>query len=199
MTAQTEKKKSGNLITPLAILSYPYLFTPQPPQNDGEKAKYGCTLVFTPEAQKDKRYAALKAEAIAVARRKWGAEADDLIRAGKLKMPFLSDDSAGYPEGSTFIRPRSEQRPGVVGTTLDPMTGKLAFIDDPAAIYAGVRGHASVSCYAYEKKMNRGVTFGLCNFQKVADGERLDGRRAATDEFEPIESTTDDDLAGLIG
>jgi hypothetical protein len=199
MTATAEKKKSGNLITPLAILSYPYFFKPQPPQNDGEKAKYGCTLVFTPEAQKDPRYAALKAEAIAVARKKWGAEADDLIRAGKLKFPFLSDDSAGYPAGSTFIRPRSDGRPGVVGTEIDPVTGKLAYIENEALIYAGVKGYASVSCYAYEKKMNKGVTFGLGNFQKIADGERLDGRRAASEEFEPVEGTSDADLSGLIG
>lgn len=200
MTAATQekKKKSGNLRTPKVILSYPYFFKPQAPQNEGEKAKYGATYVFTPEAQATPEYKALKAEVIRVARAKWGSEADDLIRAGKLKMPFLSDDSQGYPAGSVFIRPRSEKRPGVVGTEIDPLTGKLAYIEDESQIYAGVIGYATVSCYAYEKKMNKGVTFGLGNFQKIADGERLDGRSAATEDFQPVEGGTYnlDDLIG---
>lgn len=195
--APQEKKKSRMLKTPLAIVSYPFFFTPQAPQNPNEKAKYGCTLVFTPEYQKTPEFQAMKAEALAVARKKWGAAADDMIRTGKLYMPFLSGDPQ-YPEGSVYIRPRSESRPGVVGTEIDPLTGKLAYIEDQKQVYAGIKVYATLSCYAYEKPMRKGVTFGLGNVQKVADGDRLDGRTAATEDFAPIEGGTDnlDDLIG---
>lgn len=192
------KSKTGNLITPEAILSFPAVFTPQPPMNPGEKPKYGCTLVFTPEAQKTPRFKALQQEALRVARVKFGAEADGLIRAGKLNFPFLKDEDAGYPPGSVFIRPRSESKPGIVGCTPDA-SGRAALITDPNEIYPGIVVLASVSCYAYDKKMNRGVTFGLGNIQKLRDGDRLDNRKHAQDEFTPVEAVEESDLADLIG
>lgn len=192
MTAAAKTEKAGgNLFTPKAILSYANIWTPQPPQNEGEKAKYGCTLVFTPEEQKTERFKAMKAEVIRVARKKWGSEADDMIREGKIKMPFLSGDKQ-YPEGSVFIRPRSENKPGVVDRNANRIT-------DEAEVYSGILCIASVSCFAYDKKMNKGVTFGLGNLQKLADGERLDGRVAAEAEFSAVEGVSDDDLADLIG
>lgn len=195
--ADKAKEKGGNLITPPAILSYAYIYKAQEPQNEGEKAKFGCTLVFVPEAQKDPRFKALKVEALRVARAAWGAEADEMIRAGKLNWPFLSGDPQ-YPEGSVFIRPRSESRPGVVGTQIDPLTGKLEEIGDDGRLYSGCHVLASVSCYKYDKKMNKGVTFGLGNLQKLRDGERLDGRTKAVDDFSPVEAVDDAALAGLI-
>jgi hypothetical protein len=188
-----------SLITPPATLSYPALFKPASPMNEGEAPKYGCTLVFTPEDQKHPRFKTLQQAVLQVGRAKFGAEFDELVRKGKIKQPFLTDDDAGYPEGSVFIRPRSEAQPGIVSTKKDPVTGKAAYIEDPREVYAGIRCLASLSCYGYDKKLNRGVTFGLNNLQKLADGPRLDGRKAADNEFDATEDASDEDLNALLG
>ena len=55
-----------------------------------------------------------------------------------------------------------------------------------------------MSVFAYDKAGNRGISFGLNNVQKLGDGERLDGRLKAEDDFDPIEDKPAklDDLLG---
>jgi hypothetical protein len=40
-----------------------------------------------------------------------------------------------------------------------------------------------MNAYAYDVSGNRGVSFGLGNVQKVADGEALSSRTTAEDDF----------------
>ena len=60
-------------------------------------------------------------------------------------------------------------------------------ITDHAEVYSGCKVRATLSVFAYEKAGNRGVSFGLNNVQKLDDGERLDGRLKAEDDFGAIE------------
>lgn len=169
-----------SIITPKAILSYPRLFEPEA-QNEGDTPKYSCALVF--EEGTDLK--TLKQAAVAAARERFGDKADNMIKGGKLRMPFRTDsEDKGYPAGSTFMNVRTTKRPGIVSIYPDPNTGKPLPIVDEEEMYPGCVVRASLAVYAYDTNGNRGVSFALNNLQKVADGERLDGRSKAEDEFE---------------
>jgi hypothetical protein len=142
--------------------------------------------------------AELKKAALAAATEKFGAKAEGLIRDGKLKMPFRNDgEEKGYPEGSVFMNVKNKAKPGIVGI-YPGADGKPLPIDDPAQIYAGCKVRASLRAYAYDVSGNKGVAFSLGNLQKMADGDRLDGRVRATDEFEADLSVKPADLADLL-
>lgn len=172
--------KTKGLITPEATLSYPHLFTPVA-VNEGDDPKYSASFIFSPEAQGTEEYQHLKAAAIAVAMEKWGDKTVDMIKKGKLRMPFRDDvEDKGYPEGSTFIGARSKHAPGLVAWNLEP-------ISDENELYPGAIVRAQLSAFAYDVSGNRGVSFGLDNIQKLRDGERLDGRIAAKNAFDAAE------------
>lgn len=176
---------SGNLITPKGRLSFPTLFEPRAMPGGGEP-KYGCTIIFDTDAD----LKPLKAAALAAAKEKWGDKAEDLIRTKKVKWPFLDGGNElrqGFGEGTTFIRPNAKSKPGVVDRYAGP-DGKPRPITDPADIYPGCYVRASVRAFAYDTSGNKGISFGLQNLQKLDEGERLDGRMRAEDEFEAIET-----------
>ena len=167
------------IITPKAILSYPRLFAPEA-QNEGDTPKYSCALVF--EDGTDLK--SLKQAAVEAARERFGDKADNMIKGGKLRMPVRTDSvEKGYPEGSTFMNVRTTKKPGIVSIYPGP-DGKPLPIADEDEMYPGCVVRASLACYAYDTNGNRGVSFALNNLQKVAEGERLDGRAKAEDEFD---------------
>lgn len=198
------------------ILSYPTLFTPRLPKDPkpGDEPKFSCTYIDTnPEQVK-----AFKKAAIAVAQERWGSKLTGaklrtletqhgpavFLVSGDLRvrMPWNDDPGAvaskGYPEGSTYINSRGVSKPGVVSIVPDPNTGKPMQITDESRVYPGIIGNASGDLYAYGKSGNNGVSFGLGNVQIVRDGERLDGRANAADEFDADASAVAD-LSDLTG
>jgi hypothetical protein len=92
---------------------------------------------------------------------------------------------------------KNKSKPGIVSTYPGP-DGKPTPIDDTNAIYAGCRVRASLRAYAYDVSGNKGVAFSLGNLQKLADGDRLDGRKRAEDEFEADLSAKPADLDDII-
>lgn len=178
-----------NIITPEAILSYPALFEPKEGMNGGE-AKYSATLVF-PKGTDLKE---LRAAAEAAGREKFGAKYNDMVKANKLKMPFRDDvEGTNYPEGTIRISAKDKSKPGIVSRYAGP-DGKPKPVTDPAEMYPGCRVRASVRAFAYDTNGNKGVSFGLGNIQRLGEGERLDGRKAASDEFESYEPAEASDL-----
>ena len=166
-------------ITPKGRLSYPHLFEPQIPPGAAEPV-YSCALVF--EDGTDLRE--LEQIAEQVGREKWGDKYAALAKAGKIRSPFRTDgEPKGYPEGSIFINVKSKQAPGIV-SIFPGADGKPQKIEDPSDVYAGCYARASVRAYAYDVSGNKGVSFALNNLQKMADGERMDGRSKAEDEFD---------------
>lgn len=169
----------SKVITPKAILSYPHLFEPQIPPGQTDPV-YSCTLVF-PEGSD---LTDLRKAAEAVGQEKWGAKFAGGVKDGKIKLPFRTDgEEKGYPEGSVFINVKSKAAPGVV-SIYPGADGKPQRIDDPSQVYAGCQVRVSLRAFAYDVNGNRGISFALNNVQKVADGQRLDGRSRAEDEFE---------------
>jgi hypothetical protein len=58
---------------------------------------------------------------------------------------------------------------------------------------------ASLRAFAYDTNGNKGVSFGLNNIQKLGEGQRLDGRKAATDEFDADLSQAPADISAVAG
>ena len=172
----------ARVITPEAILSYPQLFAPRA-ANPGAEAKYSAALIFPAGTDLSEMQAAYAAVAVA----KWGDKAKQVVAA--MQHPTFKSDpdtvaAKGYPEGSTFINPRTTRKPSIVSIYPDKVTGKPMPVEDEALVYPGVIVKASLEPYAYDNSGNRGITFGLGNIQIIRDGDRLDGRAAANDEFD---------------
>lgn len=194
----TTDAQGTKVITPEAIASYPTLAEPQAGPQGGE-AKYSLTLIFP----KGTDLTALKTAVKAAIAKKYGNG-----KVPKLRLPFRSDpediEAKGYPEGSAFMSVRTNQKPTVVSTVPDPNNGGKPTVIDPSWVYAGSIVRASLTAFCYDQSGNKGVTFGLNNVQFVRDcapEERLDGRRAATDEFAADENAVADlsDLDGFGG
>ncbi len=79
-------------------------------------------------------------------------------------------------KGHWVITASSKQRPEVVDDRVQPIL-------DRAQIYSGCYGRVSIRFFAYNKAGRKGVGCGLGNLQKLADGEPLDGRTSAADDF----------------
>ena len=183
----------SKIITPQAVLSYPHLFEPNLPPGASE-AVYSCALVF----EKGTDLGELRKAAIAAANEKFGNKAEALVRDGKLRLPFRTDaEDKGYPEGAVFMNVKNKSKPGIVSIYAGA-DGKPTSIEDPAQIYAGCKVRASLRAYAYDVSGNKGVAFSLGNLQKLADGDRLDGRVKASDEFEADLSVAPADLEDIL-
>ena len=189
MTSKKEEVPT-RVITPVAMCSYPHLFEAWAGE-DGQDPKFSIALVFSEEAQASPEYKAMKAAVLAAAEKKFPKKSVDMIRNGQLRLPFRDDaEDKGYPKGSTFANARSKDKPGVVSRHKDAdgnaivITKEEQVPGEPNDVYAGCMVRASLTAYGYDKAGNKGVAFGLNNVQKWAEGERIDNRMAAVQEFE---------------
>lgn len=184
----------SKVISPAAILSYPHIFEPTIPPMATDPV-YSCVLVFPKEADLSE----MKTIALEVAKEKFGTKTDTLIRDGKIRMPFRTDglEEKGYPEGSCFMNVKNKNPIDVVSIYAGP-DGKPTRITDSSQLYSGCKVRASLRAFAYDVSGNKGVSFALGNMQKLADGERLDGRKRAEDEFEADLSAKPADLSDLV-
>jgi hypothetical protein len=121
--------------------------------------------------------------ALTAAKAKWGDKAVPMIKDRMLRMPFRrgeeKSDYEGYGPGIVFINATTKQRPGVVN-------GQVQKILDPGEVYAGCYVYAEINPFTYDTKGNKGVSFGLNNIQKCANGESIGGRAPAEQVFKPL-------------
>jgi len=176
----------ANVTTPKFRVSYPKVFKPEVNKLSG-KTEYSVVALFDKGAD----LSALKAAAKQAVIDKWGP--DPAKHPKNLKSPFRDQAEkakevdgkrilpAGHTEGAIFMNLKSTQRPGVVDQNVQPIL-------DESTFYAGCYARASVSCYAYDQAGNRGVSFGLSNIQKMAEGEPFSGRPSAEEAFSPVTS-----------
>jgi hypothetical protein len=183
----------STVITPECTISYPALFEPKPTPS-GE-ARYSAAFIF----DKDADLSELEAAAKDAAERRWGSKATAMLKNRQLRWPFRDgaekEGRAGYGSGKTFVNCSSTRPPGVV-SRFAGRDGKPLPISDPTELYPGCRVRASLVAFAYDVSGNRGVSFVLCNVQKLGEGERLDGRLRAEDEFDAFEAPVDLDIDG---
>jgi hypothetical protein len=170
---------NARVITPEATLSYPHLF------ESDEKGKFGAVLVFA----KGTDLGAMKKAFLAVAQDKFGDKAADMVRKGQIRFmggphhAFRTDGEDKYGAGAVYINARTNARPGVVSVFPDA-NGKPLVITDEEQVYPGCVVRASVTPYWYDVDGNKGIAWALNNVQKLRDGDRLDSRVKAEDEFE---------------
>jgi hypothetical protein len=171
----------SNILTSKFRLSFPHLFTAVAPKGGGE-AKFSLSMLFPKRdtltgaalADYDRFIAAAREAAKAAAIEKFGAQLPK-----NLKSPFLdagNHEYEGYEAGMVLLRASSKQKPGVVDA-------KLQAIIDESDVYPGCYARATIRAFAYDANGNRGVSFGLQNVQKMADGDPLGGRTRAEDDF----------------
>lgn len=188
---------STKVITPKATLSYPHLDKAQEPQDGKGKAKFSCALVFAPGSD----LSALKAAVVAAAEAKYPGKGAEMLKKKILKSPFRDDAEAkGYVDGSIFLNVRTEQAPGIVYAYAGP-DGKPANMPHEKIaeeLYAGAQVRASLAAFAYDMSGNKGVSFALNNVQKLGEGERIDGRVAAENEFEADLTAAPADLNSIL-
>lgn len=79
-------------------------------------------------------------------------------------------------KGCWVISAKSNSAPEVVDANLNPIISKNEF-------YSGCYGRASIRFYAYNTNGNKGIGCGLGNIQKLEDGQPLDGRTTAAEDF----------------
>lgn len=208
-----EKAAPKRLFTPVATANYPYLFVARMPTNakPGQKARFSVDLYFPPEAsmtpEDQARMKAINAACLKAAVDKWGIDKVKVwMKDNKLKLPFKKDIASREMDESKFesyIQPWTQNPPGVVSNKAYPKghekAGKPIPIVDPKDIYSGCQLRASVRPWTYDTDGNRGVNLGLLNVQKVGEGERLDGRVDAEDEFEATEEADASELESLMG
>ena len=89
-----------------------------------------------------------------------------------------SDTTAGH----IFFNASAKTAPQVVGRKLQPLTSHQ--------IWSGCYVNVSVSIYGTSKGGPK-ICAGLNNVQLVKEGDRLDGRKSAEDEFEALDDDED--------
>ena len=172
----------ANVRTPIGILSFPVLFSPRPRAPGGDPV-YQCSLLFDQQAQRHPDFEALRRAVRECIDEEWGAgKSQDKAFVAGIRHPFRKCNEKQYKgydiPGGLFISPWTKTRPGVV----DAQKNELTVPDD---IWAGQAARATVSPFAYATSGNKGVSFALNNLQICrTDGERLDGRRSAVEDFD---------------
>ena len=159
----------------------------EPAAINGGEPKYSCSLIIP---KSDTVTIGKIREAVEQAKQegipKWGGKLPP-----NLKLP-LRDGDVDRPddpayENSYFINATSQEQPGVVDR-------RKVKITDPLAIYSGCYIRASINIYPFNANGNRGIAAGLSNIQFWEDGEPLNGRVRAEDEFDALDVEDDEDF-----
>ena len=173
--------------SPIGVATYVFVDKPQKPGENQKSKEDKYKLVLSVDAAEYKSDAmkALKLACVEAAEEKFGAKARDLIKKGRIKMPWRKGEEYeenGFPfdrEGSYFMSFSSKEQPGCVNRKAKPI--------DPKEIYSGCIVRVTYGVWPYDTDGNKGVTLFLNNVQKVRDGDRLAGRPDAEDDFDAVE------------
>lgn len=176
---------STKVITGKVRASFVHVFEPQ--SVNGSEPKYSCSFII-PKSD-TKTIQAIQA-AIEQAKQEGVSKFGGKIPAN-LKLPLRDGDlerpdDAAYAD-SFFVNANSKEKPGLVDR-------RRVAITDPLELYSGCYVRASINFYAFNTNGNRGVAAGLGNIQKWEDGEPLNGRVRAEDEFDALDAEDDDDF-----
>jgi hypothetical protein len=170
-------KKATEVVTPKFRVSFPSVFQKRKieGQND-DQAKFSIQMIFP----KKDDITVLKAAVRAAVIEKWGT--DQTKWPKNLVLPFrdgTEKDYDGYGPDVIFISASSKIKPRLVGPD-------MVDIIEPSEFYGGCYARASLNAYGWEYMGKKGVSFGLRNIQKMADGEPFGGGSKPEDDFQPL-------------
>jgi len=184
--------------TPKFRVAFPNVFEAKQINNQG-KPKFSLVMLFDEHNMNEQQLALLvklKDAVNTVAMAKWKKI------PVKLKTPFKKGDEQvslktdkvydGFA-GMTVLNVASETKPGLVDQD-------MSAIIEVGEFYGGCFAHATINCYAWEHDTGgRGVSFGLQNIQKIADGDSFAGSKGdPEDDFAAIEVSAGDDDDSLF-
>jgi hypothetical protein len=200
----------AKIITPECRLSYPQLLVAKAMTdsagNAQGKATFSAALVFEPGTD----LTVIRNAIVTTVAEKFGAEKAKevlakMVPGGSVKNPLRADIEKKYGDGSHFfVNARNATAPQCVHPYADPATGKPKLMTKEEVeklMYAGAYVRASLSPFWFDKAGNKGVGFGLNNLQFLRDGERLDNRVSAENEFDVVADAANNaaDLAAFLG
>jgi hypothetical protein len=178
---------SSKVITGKVRASFVHVFEPQ--SINGSEPKYSCSFIIPKSDTETIR--AVQA-AIEQAKQdgisKWGGKIPPNLKLPLRDGDIDRPDDTAYAD-SYFINANSKEKPGVVDRRRLPVT-------DPLELYSGCYVRASIQFFPFNTNGNRGIAAGLGNIQKWVDGEPLNGRARAEDEFGALDADDDDDFLG---
>ena len=173
------------VITGKCRASFVHIFEPQ--SINGSEPKFSCSLIIS---KSDTETIGKIREAIEEAKQngvsKWGGKIPPNLKLPLRDGDIDRPDDPAYAD-SYFINASSQEKPGIVDRKRVPIT-------DPLAVYSGCYIRASINFYPFNTNGSRGVAAGLANIQFWADGEPLNGRVRAEDEFDTLDEEDDDFL-----
>lgn len=156
----------------------------KPRKNDDGKEKYSVSLLIDKSDKKTKKKIDRAIQA--------AIDAGTSVFKGKknIKKPLRDGDKDregdGAYEGMYFLNANSDTQPGILNSQKEEILDQKEF-------YSGCHGFASITFFAYNQKGNVGIGVGLNHLMKSKDGEPLNGRGSAEDDFADIEIEDDDD------
>ncbi len=210
MTTTTKKENAATrVITPEFRISYPNLFAPKAAA-EGQEPKYSISMIFpkTKKGPDGKWLDAIKnapeplvAAVLAAGKAEWGERSQ---WPKGLRLPFrdgAEKETDGYGPDVIFVNASSKNKPGVVS-----VYDKRTQITDPSKVRGGFYARASLNAYAYDKGVNKGITFGLQNVIVMRDGEPFGNYSDPETDFDSIPvpegapaGTNDDDGLSELG
>ena len=177
------------------------VFIPEQFEDGAGDPKYGITAIWDEskfsEADK-KRWAKIKAAMDDETMARFKKKVDNLPANFKkgVRDSAEKEGKEGFGAGTVFASLTTKMRPGVVDKDRKAIAKNDAEkekweeqdkeVSDEVgmdAVYSGAYYRATIVTYSYDNK-GKGVALGLMNLQKVADGERIDGRTDASADFE---------------
>ena len=159
---------STKVVTGKVRFSFCHIFEPQTSQEGGDP-KYSVTLLIP---KSDTTTLGKIKEAMEEARetfcKKNGASAlpakpNHTLHDGD-GMRDSGDPYGPECKGCYVITVSSKQKPVIVDNFRNEIT-------DPAEVYSGCYGRASINFYGYNRAGKKGISAGLLSIQKLADGE----------------------------
>jgi hypothetical protein len=167
------KKERVRRTSPIGIACFVHVFSPEAPREGAKNKdpKYKMMLVFDAETWKNApEVKELKLACVAAAEEKFGKDAREKIKKGKIKMPWrpasdYGDEGYGFPfdqEGAYMISFSSKEAPGVVDRKAKPLMKQSEF-------YSGCFARATYGVWPYDTDGNKGVT--LFDAVEGEDGE----------------------------
>ncbi len=165
-------------------LTFPVLFEARTVNGEGKPA-FSASFLLDPA---DPQVKALNQAIEQVAREKWGAKTDAVLKQmrGQDKVCLhdgdLKSNYDGFP-GSLYVSARSTTRPLVIDKDRSPLT------EADGKPYAGCYVNASVELWAQDNNYGKRINAGLRGVQFFRDGDAFaGGGTASEDEFDDISS-----------
>lgn len=165
---------SKQILTSEFRVGYPNVWEPT------EKGKYGLTMMFDKETFNAEPFKEIIKEVLDQVQTTVykGKPVPPAVRKNPVKDGDIPNGNGNTPfEGYYAINASTNFQPGIVDANVQPIIDRSEF-------YAGCYARAKVHAYWYSVDGNNGIGICLGNIQKLRDGQKLGGGKAATEDFE---------------